>query len=152
MLLLLHSAFILSVVKMMLKGEVGGCALNGHGNYIVDHGKSWKNHGIVFLNFCGNPVTSDICLASHLVHLYQNQSSAFVVKYFHFLFSYFKVSKLSSIRLKAWIEVFTSDVFSLSSAISIFMTFKPLETVVTSSRTLATPFKSSLETLRRSTS
>ena len=25
-------------------------------NYIVDHGKSWKNHGIVFLNFCGNPV------------------------------------------------------------------------------------------------
>ena len=37
------------------KGEVGGCALNSHGNYIVDHGKSWKNHGIVFLNFCGNP-------------------------------------------------------------------------------------------------
>ena len=30
--------------------------LNSHGNYIVDHGKSWKNHGIVFLNFCGNPV------------------------------------------------------------------------------------------------
>ena len=27
-----------------------------HGNYIVDHGKSWKNHGIVFLNFCGSPV------------------------------------------------------------------------------------------------
>ena len=27
-----------------------------HGNYIADHGKSWKNHGIVFLNFCGNPV------------------------------------------------------------------------------------------------
>ena len=31
-------------------------ALNSHGNYIVDRGKSWKNHGIVFLNFCGNPV------------------------------------------------------------------------------------------------
>ena len=30
-------------------------ASNSHGNYIVDHGKSWKNHGIVFLNFCGNP-------------------------------------------------------------------------------------------------
>ena len=55
MLLLLHSAFVLSVVKM-LKGEVGGRALNTHGNYIVDHGKSWKNNGIVFLNFCGNPV------------------------------------------------------------------------------------------------
>ena len=45
---------MLSVVKMLLKGEVGGLALNSHGNYIVDHGKSWKNHGIVFLNFCGN--------------------------------------------------------------------------------------------------
>ena len=30
--------------------------IKSHGNYIVDHGKSWKNHGIVFLNFCGNPV------------------------------------------------------------------------------------------------
>ena len=56
MLLLLHSPFILSVVKMLLKREVGGSALNSHGNYIVDHGKSWINHGIVFLNFCGNPV------------------------------------------------------------------------------------------------
>ena len=57
---LLHSAFMLSVVKMLLKGEVGGHALNGHGNYIVDHGKSWKNHGIVFLNFCGNPVLNQM--------------------------------------------------------------------------------------------
>ena len=38
-LLLLHSAFMLSVVKMLLKGEVGGCALNSHGNYIFDRGK-----------------------------------------------------------------------------------------------------------------
>ena len=52
------SVFMLSVVKMALKGEVGGHAPNSHGNYIVDHGKSWKNHGVVFLNFCGNP---DIC-------------------------------------------------------------------------------------------
>ena len=36
------------------KGEVGGCALNSHGNYLVVHGKSWKNHGNVFLHFCGN--------------------------------------------------------------------------------------------------
>ena len=36
------------------KGEVGGHALNSHGNFDLDHGKSWKNHGIVFLNFCGN--------------------------------------------------------------------------------------------------
>ena len=41
---------------MLLKGEDGGHVLNGHGKYIVDHGKSWKNHGIVFLNFCANPV------------------------------------------------------------------------------------------------
>ena len=55
MLLLLHSAFMLSVVKMLLKGEVGGCVLTSHGNYIVDHGKSWKNHGVVFLSLCRNP-------------------------------------------------------------------------------------------------
>ena len=41
--------------KVAAKRGVGVCALNSHGNYIVDHGKSWKNHGIVFLNFCGNP-------------------------------------------------------------------------------------------------
>ena len=34
----------LSVVKVPLKGH----ALKTHGNYIVDHGKSRKNHGIVF--------------------------------------------------------------------------------------------------------
>ena len=47
---------MLSVVKMSLKGEVGSHALISHGNYIVYHGKSWKNHGIVFSNFCWNPV------------------------------------------------------------------------------------------------
>ena len=47
--------FYLSAVKMPLKGEVGGHALKSHGNYIVDHGRSWKNHDIVFFNFCGNP-------------------------------------------------------------------------------------------------
>ena len=55
MLLLLHSTFMLSGVKLLFRGEVGVCALNSHRNYIVDHGKSWKNHRIVFLNFCGNP-------------------------------------------------------------------------------------------------
>ena len=54
-LLLPHSPFMFSLVKMLLKGEVGGHALNIHGNYIADHGISWKNHGIVFLNFCGSP-------------------------------------------------------------------------------------------------
>ena len=39
-LLLLHSAFILRVVKMPLKGKVGGHALNSHGHYMVDRGKS----------------------------------------------------------------------------------------------------------------
>ena len=50
----------LSVVKIPLKGEVGSHALKSHGNYIVDPGKSWKNHGIVFLNFCGNPDLSKL--------------------------------------------------------------------------------------------
>ena len=36
---LLHYTFMLSVVKMLLKGEDGGCALNSRGNYIVNHGK-----------------------------------------------------------------------------------------------------------------
>ena len=39
MLLLLHFAFMLRVVKMLLKEEVGGSVLNSHGNYIADHGK-----------------------------------------------------------------------------------------------------------------
>ena len=39
----------LRLVKMPLKGGGGGGhALKSHGNYIVDRGKSWKNHGIVF--------------------------------------------------------------------------------------------------------
>ena len=38
-LLLLHPAFMPSVVKMPLKGKAGGCALNCHGN---DHGIPWK--------------------------------------------------------------------------------------------------------------
>ena len=50
-LLLLHSAFMLCVVMMPLNGEVRGCALNSHGNYIVDHGKIME----LFLKFCGNP-------------------------------------------------------------------------------------------------
>ena len=29
-------------VKMPLKEDIGGHALKGHGNYIVDWGKSWK--------------------------------------------------------------------------------------------------------------
>ena len=53
-LLLPHSAFMLSVVKMPLKTEVGGHASNSHGNYIVDKGKSWN---CVF-NFYGSPTTS----------------------------------------------------------------------------------------------
>ena len=48
-------------VKMPLKGEVGGHALYSHVNYIVDRGKSWNNHGIVFFNFFGNPAV----LSSH---------------------------------------------------------------------------------------
>ena len=44
---------MLCMVKMPLKYEVGGHALNSHGNYIVDHGKIME---LCFLNFYGNPV------------------------------------------------------------------------------------------------
>ena len=54
-LLLLHSAFMFCLVKMLLKGEVGGNALNSHGNYIIDHGNSGKNHGIVIYKFLCEP-------------------------------------------------------------------------------------------------
>ena len=42
MLLLLHSTFMHGMVKLLLKGAVGVCALNSHGNYIIDHGKHGK--------------------------------------------------------------------------------------------------------------
>ena len=51
-----ESAF--GIVQILLKGKVGSRALNSHGNYIVDHRKSWKYHRIVFVNFCGNRDTS----------------------------------------------------------------------------------------------
>ena len=47
-LLLPQSAFMLSVMKMRLKGEVEDHALNNHGNYIVDHGKAWKTMELFF--------------------------------------------------------------------------------------------------------
>ena len=55
---------MLNVGKILLKKEVRGHASNSHGNYIVDPGKSWKNHGIVFLNFCGYPGL--ISISDHL--------------------------------------------------------------------------------------
>ena len=42
-LLLLHSIFMLSVMKMPLKWEVGGHALNRHGSYFVQ--LIMENHG-----------------------------------------------------------------------------------------------------------
>ena len=48
---------VVKILRMLPRGEVGCRALNDHGNLIIDHGKSWKNHGILFLNFCGNPDT-----------------------------------------------------------------------------------------------
>ena len=51
-LLLLHSIFMLSMVNLALKGEVGGHALNSHGNNFVDHGKIMN---YVFLISVGNP-------------------------------------------------------------------------------------------------
>ena len=68
---------MLSMVKMMLKGEVGGHALYSHGNYIVDHGKSLKNPGIEVLNFCGNPASFNLYCMSHdvLRRLHMSSSS-----------------------------------------------------------------------------
>ena len=54
------AAFMLRVVKMLLKEEVGGSVLNSHGKYIADHGKTWKNNGIVVLNSYGNPLDLNV--------------------------------------------------------------------------------------------
>ena len=55
-LMLLHFTFMLSLVKMLLKREVGSHALNSHGNYVVDHGKFMKKiMEYCVLNFFGNP-------------------------------------------------------------------------------------------------
>ena len=57
MLLFLHPTFMPRVVKMPLNGEVGGRALNSHGNYIDDHGKSYKIMEL-FLSFFENSDSS----------------------------------------------------------------------------------------------
>ena len=46
---------MLSVVKMLLKGEVGGRALNSHGNNIVDHGKSLEKSWNCAFEFLSEP-------------------------------------------------------------------------------------------------
>ena len=67
----LHSAFMPSMVKMPPKGEVGGHALNSHGNNIADQGKSWKNRGIVFLNILWEPcVTLYISISETYIGLF----------------------------------------------------------------------------------
>ena len=77
MLFVLRSAFMLRVVKILLKEEVGGSALNSHGNYIADHGKSWKYHGIVFLNFCGNPYKDNKGTNEKYTHSFMKNKSSF---------------------------------------------------------------------------
>ena len=101
MLLLLHSAFKPSLVKMLLKGEVGGSALNSHGNYmyIVDHGISWKNHGIVFLNFCGNPA-SKRTRSPFEIDVNLNKLSVWTVILFGILGSYLFLHIWENILLK----------------------------------------------------
>ena len=62
-LLLLHSPFMLSVVKIVLKGEVRGHALNSHENYIVDHGKIME---LCFLISVGTLQTGVVYVLLHV--------------------------------------------------------------------------------------
>ena len=50
-LLFLHSTFMLCMVKMPLKREVGGRALNSHRNYVFNHGEIME----FFLDFLWEP-------------------------------------------------------------------------------------------------
>ena len=77
MMLLLHSAFMLRVMKMLLKREAGGSAVNSHGNYIASHGKSWKNHwNGVFLISAGTLHDMPISTKFHVL---------LITIFFHFL-------------------------------------------------------------------
>ena len=59
---------MLSVVKVL---GVGGHALNSLGNYIVDHGKSWKNHGICVFEFLWEPFHQDLHCLTRVKQKYQ---------------------------------------------------------------------------------
>ena len=61
-LLLLHYVFMLSVVTMGLKGEVGGYALNSHGNFIVDHGKIMEISWNCVFEFLWEPCPLHACM------------------------------------------------------------------------------------------
>mgnify|MGYP007006429021 CR=1 FL=1 len=39
------------------------------------HGKSWKNHGILFLYKCMNPVSSNLCDKGHTIGTLKESSS-----------------------------------------------------------------------------
>ena len=65
---------MLSVVKLLLKGEAGVCALNSYGNYIVDHGKSWKKSWNCVFEFPVEfPVKTLVKLISSQVKKVQNE-------------------------------------------------------------------------------
>ena len=65
-LLLLHFTLTLNVVKISLKGEVGGHALNSHGNALLIMKIMEKSWNCVF-NFCGNLVVKRLrCLCTEI--------------------------------------------------------------------------------------
>ena len=58
----------LSGVKMLLKGEVGGHALKSHGNYIVDHGKSW-NFFLISVGALPVSAYKSMCTHNNTIHI-----------------------------------------------------------------------------------
>ena len=64
--------------KDAAKGEVGDSARNNHGDYILGHGKSRKNQGMVFFNFCGDPETNHFLTLDHSI---QNGVSLQAIKH-----------------------------------------------------------------------
>ena len=79
---------MLSVVR----GGFRSC-INSHGNYIFYHGKSWKSHGIVLLNFCGNPVLDIflvfVVLICFCCTIYILQLFYLILRKLYFAVSYF---------------------------------------------------------------
>ena len=104
---------------MLLKEVVGGSVLNSHGNYIADRGNSWKNHGIVFLNFCGNSSMSSDFIWDFRMLPFLSHLGEYIIKIGKISVKIYEIGKIkaiffigndSHIRPKKWPNKITDEI------------------------------------------
>ena len=98
-LLLLHSTLMLCLVKMPLKGEFRGSALNYHGDYIVDNGKSWNCVFEFLWEACEQPFPNTGSFYTKSVSL---QTIKHLMSFEHATFSRAKATKMSVLGRNAY--------------------------------------------------